>query len=241
MMKLLFMLLCMVGGSLMAEMNQTEPKVVILLGPPGSGKGTQAVKLSKELNIPHISTGDLFRANVKNNTDLGKKAKQYIDAGQLTPDDLVIDMLFDRVSQPDAAHGYLLDGFPRTIQQAEELDKRLAGKSKVVVLNLDVPDELIVKRVSGRLLCKEGHIHNKYFAPPKVEGKCDTCGSELSQRPDDKAEVVLERLKVYHQQTKPLEEYYRSKKLLKTVDGTVEPEQVYQQLLNALEVSAGHP
>lgn len=208
------------------------PSVVILLGPPGSGKGTQAVRLSKDLAIPHISTGDLFRENISQNTALGQKAKSFMNAGQLVPDEVVLDMLFDRVSRPDGAQGYLLDGFPRTIPQAEALDKYLAGKAKVTVINLDVPDEAIVKRIAGRISCKGcGNIQNLYFSPPKEAGKCDKCGGELCQRPDDNPDVVKERLRVYHAQTAPLVDYYSKQGNLKTIDGQQDPEVVYQEII----------
>lgn len=215
--------------------HKEEVKVVVLLGPPGSGKGTQAVRLTKELGIPHISTGDLFRDNISKDTELGRKAKSYTNAGKLVPDELVLDMLFDRVSKPDCAHGYLLDGFPRTLAQAEALDKHLAPNTQLIVLNLEVPDELIIKRAEGRLTCKNcGNIHNRYFSPPAQEGKCDKCEGELVQRPDDRAEVVEERLKVYHNQTKPLVEYYNKKKVLIQVDGTKSPDQVFNLLKEKL-------
>lgn len=210
-------------------------KVVILLGPPGSGKGTQAVRLTKELGIPHISTGDLFRENISKDTELGRRAKTYMNAGKLVPDAVVLDMLFDRVSKPDAQNGYLLDGFPRTVPQAEALDKHLAGNTDLVVLDLEVPDEIIFKRAEGRLTCKScGNIHNRYFSPPATEGACDKCGGELMQRPDDKAEVVEERLRVYHEQTQPLVDYYQRKGVLKSVDGTKSPDEVFESLKQGL-------
>lgn len=236
-----------VGSLLLAEDTSTPktnslPRVVILLGPPGSGKGTQAVRLTKELGIPHISTGDLFRENIGNGTELGKKAKSYMDAGKLVPDEVVLDMLFDRVSRPDCAKGYLLDGFPRTIPQAEALDKFLKGKAELVVINLDVPDEAIVKRISGRLTCKDcGNIQNRYFSPPTEDGKCDLCGGELTQRADDKPEVVMERLRVYHAQTAPLVDFYSKQKVLTTINGQNNPETVYQDLLKAYKAISANP
>jgi adenylate kinase len=209
-------------------------RVVILLGPPGSGKGTQAVRISRELGIPHISTGDLLRENINQGTALGKEAKGYMDGGKLVPDALVIKMLSERVARPDAAKGYLLDGFPRTLAQAEALEKLLAGKAEIAVLNLAVPDEIIVKRASGRLLCPQGHIHNIHYSPPKEAGRCDTCGGSLQQRSDDRPEVVLERLKVYHSQTRPLESYYSERKLLTTVDGQKAPDDVFKALMENL-------
>ena len=206
-------------------------KVVVLLGPPGSGKGTQAVRLTKELGIPHISTGDLFRENISKDTELGKRAKTFMNAGKLVPDEVVLDMLFDRVSRSDCEKGYLLDGFPRTLPQAEALNKHLASNVNLIVLDLEVPDEIIVKRAEGRLTCKTcGSVYNKYFSPPSKEGVCDKCGGELIQRPDDQAEVVQERLRVYHNQTQPLVDYYAKKGVLKRVDGTQSPDEVFKSL-----------
>ena len=222
-----------ISGMLFAQetVSKTAPKVVILLGPPGSGKGTQAVRLTKELGIPHISTGDLFRENISQDTELGKRAKTFMNAGKLVPDEIVLDMLFDRVSRPDCAKGYLLDGFPRTLPQAEALDKHLAANTNLIVLDLEVPDEIIVKRAEGRLTCKScGSVYNRYFSPPTKENVCDKCNGELMQRPDDKAEVVQERLRVYHEQTQPLVEYYNKKGVLKRVDGTKTPDEVFASL-----------
>jgi adenylate kinase len=212
--------------------GQPSQTIIILLGPPGSGKGTQAVRIAKQLNIPHISTGDLFRDNIKNHTDLGKLAKTYMDAGNLVPDSVVLDMLFDRVARPDCAKGYLLDGFPRTIPQAEAFDAQIPGNAQVVALNLDVPDEEIVKRVAGRLTCQScGNIHNLHFSPPAKPGKCDKCQGELVQRPDDAPEIVEERLKVYHTQTEPLIDFYKKKEVLVTVNGSQDPNQVFADLI----------
>lgn len=212
-MNVLFMgfccILCAFGAIAYAHAHVPNQKtIVILLGPPGSGKGTQATRITKELGIPHISTGDLFRANIKGDTALGKKAKGFMDAGKLVPDEVVLEMLFDRVSQPDTAHGYLLDGFPRTVAQAEALDKAL-GDTKVVVINLQVPDEVIVKRIAGRL--QEG---------------------QTSQRADDKPEVVQERLRVYHEQTEPVERHYDKKGMLNNIDGQKTPDEVYAEVMN---------
>ena len=212
------------------------PQVVILLGPPGSGKGTQAIRLSKELAIPHISTGDLFRENMSKNTVLGARAKNYINEGKLVPDDLVLDMLFSRVSQPDSAKGYLLDGFPRTVPQAEALEKQLQNKATLTVLDLEVPDEMIIKRAIGRLTCQEcGQLYNTYFSPPNNENLCDLCNTPLSKRADDTTEVVQERLKVYHDQTKPVEIFYEKKGVLHRVDGTKSPDDVYKSLVEQLK------
>jgi adenylate kinase len=225
------------GGMLFAQDGGSKMpvKVVILLGPPGSGKGTQAVRLTKELGIPHISTGDLFRENVSKDTELGKRAKTYMNAGKLVPDEVVLDMLFDRVSRPDSTHGYLLDGFPRTIPQAEAFEKHLGPNTELIVLELDVPDDIIIKRAEGRLTCKScGTIYNRYYSPPAKEGICDKCGGELYQRPDDKLEVVQERLRVYHDQTQPLVDYYTKKGVLRRVDGTQSPDDVFKALQDSL-------
>lgn len=218
------------------EAMSEHPKVIIILGPPASGKGTQSVRLAKEFNIPHISTGDLFRENMKSGTALGKKAKQFIDEGKLVPDEIVLDMLFDRLQKSDTASGFILDGFPRTIPQAEALNKRLDPKSEVIALNLDVSDETIIKRTAGRLICKQcGNVHNSYFSPPEREGECDRCCGELYQRDDDKPEVVATRLKTYHEQTEPLIAYYKSKNLLIDIAGEQEPNKVFQELKNAVQ------
>lgn len=236
-MKTLLWCLCLsamsLGGVVCAENSSSRehPLVVILLGPPGSGKGTQAVRLTKELGIPHISTGDLFRENMSKNTELGKTAKGYIEAGKLVPDQIVLDMLFDRVSRPDSAQGYLLDGFPRTLSQAETLDKYLGDDVHLIVLDLVVPNDAIIKRAEGRLTCRNcGHVFNRYFSPAEQEGICDKCEGELYQRSDDKMEVVQERLRVYHAQTKPLVEYYAKKHALQRVDGTMSPDEVFESL-----------
>jgi len=237
-MKILLIGLCAfltaVGSLVYASTAEAKGKktVVILLGPPGSGKGTQAKRLSEELNIPHISTGDLFRENLRKQTALGKKVKHYLDSGNLVPDAIVVDMLKERVSQPDCHNGYLLDGFPRTLPQAEELEAILDDHVKLHVINLSVADDLIVKRIEGRLSCtKCGRIYNKYFSPPSHEGTCDECDGELVHRSDDNAEVIKERLKVYHEQTAPLEAYYQKKGVLKTVNGEQNPDAVFEELV----------
>lgn len=207
------------------------PKVIVLLGAPGAGKGTQAVRLSAACAVPHISTGDLFRANLKQGTALGEKARGYMDKGQLVPDDLVLDMLFDRVAADDCREGYLLDGFPRTLPQAEALAARLGDSAAIQALNLEVVDETIVLRAGGRLLCRGcDNIAHATFDPPAKEGVCDRCGSELYQRDDDKPEVVRERLRVYHEQTAPLVGYYQSQGVLTAVDGERTPDEVFQDL-----------
>ena len=203
---------------------------IIMLGAPGAGKGTQADKICAKYNIPHISTGDIFRANIKNNTELGQKAKSYMDQGLLVPDELVVDLVVDRVKAEDCQNGYVLDGFPRTIPQAEALDAALAKEGAKVdfAINVEVPDENIINRMSGRRACLTcGATYHIEHVPPKAEGICDTCGSELILRDDDKPETVSNRLKVYHDQTQPLIDFYTKKGVLKSVDGTVDMMDVF--------------
>ncbi|MBE5824959.1 MAG: adenylate kinase [Butyrivibrio sp.] len=210
---------------------------IIMLGAPGAGKGTQAKMIADKFGIPHISTGDIFRANIKNGTDLGKKAKEYMDKGQLVPDELTVEILLDRVANDDCKNGYVLDGFPRTIPQADVLDKELTklGDKVDFAINVDVPDENIVRRMSGRRAClKCGATYHIEHIPPKKEGICDTCGSELVQRDDDKPETVQNRLSVYHEQTQPLIEYYDKKNILKTVDGTKDMQEVFNNIVGIL-------
>lgn len=210
---------------------------IIMLGAPGAGKGTQAKKIAAKYNIPHISTGDIFRANIKNGTELGKKAKTYMDQGLLVPDDLVVDLVVDRVNQEDCREGYVLDGFPRTIPQAEALDKALAelGQKVDYAIDVDVPDENIVHRMSGRRACVGcGATYHLEYAPTKAEGICDVCGKELILREDDKPDTVQKRLNVYHEQTQPLIDYYTKAGILKTVDGTVDINDVFQAITEIL-------
>ena len=210
---------------------------VVMLGAPGAGKGTQAKKIAAKYSIPHISTGDIFRANIKNGTELGKKAKTYMDQGLLVPDELVVDLVVDRVNQEDCANGYVLDGFPRTIPQAEALTKALAGQGQKLdyVIDVDVPDENIVRRMGGRRACVGcGATYHLEYAPPKQEGICDTCGGELILRDDDKPETVTKRLGVYHEQTQPLIDYYTNAGILKRVDGTVDIDEVFQAITEIL-------
>lgn len=211
---------------------------LIMLGAPGAGKGTQAKQIAKTYSIPHISTGDIFRANIKNNTELGRKAKTYMDAGQLVPDELTCDLVMDRIHQDDCANGFVLDGFPRTIPQAEALTKALEadGQKMDYAIDVDVPDENIVKRMGGRRACLNcGATYHIVSIPPKKEGICDTCGSELVLREDDKPETVQERLRVYHEQTQPLIDYYKEQGILKSVDGTVPMEEVFASIQKILE------
>ena len=210
---------------------------IIMLGAPGAGKGTQAKKIAEKYNIPHISTGDIFRMNIKNGTELGKKAKTYMDQGLLVPDELVVDLVVDRVGQDDAKNGYVLDGFPRTIPQAEVLDKALTelGDKIDYAINVDVPDENIVKRMGGRRACLAcGATYHIEHIPPKTEGICDRCGKELILRDDDKPETVMNRLQVYHDQTQPLIDFYNAKGVLKEVDGTVDMKDVFNAIVAIL-------
>ena len=211
---------------------------IIMLGAPGAGKGTQAKMIAAKYQIPHISTGDIFRANIKNGTELGMEAKKYMDQGQLVPDELTVKILLDRVAQPDCSEGYVLDGFPRTIPQAEVLDNALnkLGDSIDFAIDVDVPDENIVRRMSGRRACLScGATYHIEHIPPKQEGVCDTCGQPLVLRDDDKPETVLKRLKVYHEQTQPLIDFYTKKGVLRSVDGTVDMNDVFEAIVNALE------
>ena len=210
---------------------------IIMLGAPGAGKGTQAKMIAEKYSIPHVSTGDIFRANIKNGTDLGKQAKEYMDAGKLVPDELTVKILLDRVAQDDCKNGYVLDGFPRTIPQAEVLENALneLGDKIDFAVNVDVPDENIVRRMSGRRAClKCGATYHIEHIPPKQEGICDTCGSELVLRDDDKPETVLNRLKVYHDQTQPLIDFYTERNVLKTVDGTRDMKDVFADIISIL-------
>ena len=210
---------------------------IIMLGAPGAGKGTQAKMIAEKYSIPHISTGDIFRANIENGTELGKKAKSYMDKGQLVPDELTLDLIMDRFKQDDCKNGYVLDGFPRTIPQAEALDAALKAKGEKVdfAIDVDVPDENIVKRMGGRRACVGcGATYHVVYSPTKVEGVCDKCGEELIVRDDDKPETVLNRLKVYHNQTQPLIDYYNEQGILKSVDGTVDMKDVFNAIVDIL-------
>ncbi len=210
---------------------------IIMLGAPGAGKGTQAKMISDKFEIPHISTGDIFRANIKNGTELGKKAKTYMDQGLLVPDELVVDLVVDRVKQEDCVKGYVLDGFPRTIPQAESLDAALLKINEKIdyAINVEVPDENIVRRMAGRRACVAcGATYHLVHIPTKVEGICDRCGSELILREDDKPETVLNRLSIYHEQTQPLIEYYTNQNVLVEVDGTVDLKEVFENIVKIL-------
>lgn len=210
---------------------------IIMLGAPGAGKGTQAKQIAGKYSIPHISTGDIFRANIKNGTDLGKKAKEYMDQGLLVPDELTCDLVMDRIQQDDCVNGFVLDGFPRTIPQAKALDAALEklGQHMDVAIDVDVPDDNIVNRMSGRRACLDcGATYHVVSLPPKTEGKCDHCGSDLVLRDDDKPETVQKRLSVYHEQTQPLIDYYKNQGILKSVDGTQPMEAVFTAITDIL-------
>ncbi len=210
---------------------------IIMLGAPGAGKGTQAKKIAEKYGIPHISTGDIFRANIKGGTELGLKAKTFMDQGKLVPDEITIGMLMDRIKDADCANGYVLDGFPRTIPQAESLTAALAAQGEAIdyAVNVDVPDENIITRMSGRRACLScGATYHIQFNPPKKEGVCDTCGSALVLRDDDKPETVKNRLAVYHEQTQPLIDYYQKAGVLKEVDGTQDLNKVFADIVEIL-------
>ncbi|EJP22171.1 adenylate kinase [Lachnoanaerobaculum sp. ICM7] len=211
---------------------------IIMLGAPGAGKGTQAKRIAKKYNIPHISTGDIFRANIKEKTELGNKAKEYMDKGELVPDDITIGMLLDRIHKDDCKDGFVLDGFPRTIPQAKSLTKALSelGEKIDYAINIDVPDESIITRMGGRRACLScGATYHIVYSAPKTENVCDTCGNELVIRDDDKPETVKKRLEIYHDQTQPLIDYYDNEKILTSVDGTKDMEEVFLDIIAVLE------
>ncbi|MFB7371746.1 adenylate kinase [Streptomyces sp. NPDC056222] len=212
---------------------------IVLVGPPGAGKGTQAAFLAKNLDIPHISTGDLFRANISQGTELGLKAKAYMDAGDLVPDEVTIGMAKDRMEQPDAVNGFLLDGFPRNVAQAEALDTVLKAEDMQLdaVLDLEVPEDEVVKRIAGRRICRNdsAHVFHVEYNAPKTEGVCDACGGELYQRPDDSEETVRKRLEVYHTQTEPIIDYYRAQNLVVTITALGKVDEVTAKAMAALK------
>ncbi|HPH48506.1 MAG TPA: adenylate kinase [Methanothrix sp.] len=210
---------------------------IILIGPPGSGKGTQAKMIVDRYKVLHVSTGDILRENVRNGTPLGVEAKKFMDAGKLVPDALLIDIIKDRLAKDDVKGGWMLDGYPRTIPQAEALDKILPalGQKINVVLNIDVPDEELVKRVTGRRMCKCGATYHVSFNKPKVEGKCDACGGELYQRADDTEETVKQRLNAYHAQTQPLIDYYNKRGIVATVLGVGDIKAIFDKVAAALD------
>ncbi len=210
---------------------------IIMLGAPGAGKGTQAKRIAEKYTIPHISTGDIFRANIKNGTELGKKAKEFMDQGLLVPDELTCDLVMDRIQQDDCKNGFVLDGFPRTIPQAEALDEALnkIGQKMDYAVDVDVPDENIVNRMGGRRACLScGATYHVEFNPTKAEGICDACGAQTVLRDDDKPETVQKRLTVYHDQTQPLIDYYKKQGILKSVDGTQPMEAVFDAIIGIL-------
>ncbi|MYT31145.1 MULTISPECIES: adenylate kinase [unclassified Streptomyces] len=211
---------------------------IVLVGPPGAGKGTQAAYLAKNLAIPHISTGDLFRANISQGTPLGVEAKSYMDAGNLVPDSVTIGMAEDRMDQADAAEGFLLDGFPRNLGQAEALDAYLQGKGLKLdaVLDLEVPEDEVVKRIAGRRICRKdsSHVFHVEYNQPKAEGVCDVCGGELYQREDDHEDTVRKRLEVYHSETEPIIDYYKAQDLVVTIPALGKVPEVTQRAMNAL-------
>ncbi|MFI8996277.1 adenylate kinase [Streptomyces sp. NPDC053542] len=215
---------------------------IVLVGPPGAGKGTQAAYLAENLAIPHISTGDLFRANISQGTPLGLKAKSYMDAGNLVPDEVTIGMARDRMNQADAANGFLLDGFPRNVSQAEALDEALKDDSVQLdaVLDLEVPEDEVVKRIAGRRICRKdsGHVFHVAYNPPKQEGVCDVCGGELYQRDDDREDTVRNRLEVYHTQTEPIIDYYRAQGLVTTISAMGKVQDVTARAMAALDRQA---
>lgn len=212
---------------------------IVLVGPPGAGKGTQAAYLAKNLGIPHISTGDLFRANISQGTPLGQKAQEYMRAGQLVPDEVTIGMARDRMQQPDAADGFLLDGFPRNLAQAEALDEILKTDALKLdaVLDLEVPEDEVVKRIAGRRICRNdsSHVFHAIYNQPKAEGVCDICGGELYQREDDSEETVRKRLEVYHSETEPIIDYYKAQGLVVTISALGKVAEVTQRAMAALE------
>jgi adenylate kinase len=210
---------------------------LILLGPPGAGKGTQASAIVEKYNIPHISTGDIFRANIKEKTELGKQIEEYLNKGLLVPDELVVSIVKDRISKEDCKNGFLLDGFPRTVAQAEALDEELKNMSLTIdkVINIQADKDLLIERIIGRRICRDcGATYHIKFSPTKKEGICDKCGGELYQREDDKLETVEKRIEVYTEQTKPLIDYYAKKGLLLNVDGTKDKKEVFEYIVKSL-------
>lgn len=212
---------------------------IVLVGPPGAGKGTQAAFLAKNLKIPHISTGDLFRANISQGTELGKQAKAFMDAGNLVPDEVTIGMAHDRMTQPDAENGFLLDGFPRNVSQAEALDESLKadGQKLDAVLDLEVPEDEVVKRIAGRRTCRNdsSHVFHVTYSKPKTEGVCDVCGGELYQRGDDQEETVRKRLDVYHRETEPIIDHYKAQGLVVTISALGKVDEVTKRAMDALK------
>lgn len=235
---LIFLLLsvCILSGTFLFAAEGALGSVVVMLGPPGSGKGTQAVRLSQKLGIPHISTGELFRENMKNDTPIGRKAKEYINQGKLVPDEITMQMLAEKISSPECTKGCILDGVPRTVEQVTMLDHLLQAKGLTpVVVYLEVTDEEVIRRISGRRSCPQcGAVYHTLFSPPQSEGLCDKDQAPLIQRDDDKPELVRKRLQVYHVQTSPVVEIYRDREILKTVNGEQKPDPIFEQLSRIL-------
>ena len=210
---------------------------LILLGPPGAGKGTQATRIVEKYKVPHISTGDIFRENIKNNTPLGQKAQEYMNKGELVPDQLVVDIALDRLGKDDCKNGFLLDGFPRTVFQADALDKFLKDKGKGIdlVINIEVEDKMLIERLDARRVCPTcAATYNVIGMPPKKEGICDKCNDTLIQRRDDKKETVGNRIKVYHEQTSPLIDYYKEKGIIKDFDGMIGADALFDEIVKAI-------
>lgn len=210
---------------------------LILLGPPGAGKGTQATRIVEKYKVPHISTGDIFRENIKNNTPLGQKAQEYMNKGELVPDQLVVDIALDRLGKDDCKNGFLLDGFPRTVFQADALDKFLRDKGKGIdlVINIEVEDKMLIERLDARRVCPTcAATYNVIGMPPKKEGICDKCNDTLIQRKDDKKETVGNRIKVYHEQTSPLIDYYKEKGLIEDFDGMIGADALFDEIVKAI-------
>ncbi len=225
-----------VGEGVAMSQAPSKPVIVILLGPPGAGKGTHASLLSEHLGLPHISTGDLFRSAVRSESPLGKKVQKFIDQGQLVPDEIVLDMLFQRLKESDCAQGCILDGCPRTVAQAKILDGKLKKHNRIIVLHFHIPDSILIERVIGRLVCKDcKRPYHETLDPPEEAGLCDLCGGELLSRSDDRERIMIERLAIYHVQAKPLIDYYAAQKeVLREIDGHNAKNQVFQDVLEAL-------
>lgn len=240
MFRLALLPLCALPSSFLGAQKLDKPQVIIMLGAPGAGKGTQAIRLSNKLGLPQISTGDLFRENLKNETPIGLTAKGYMEKGHLVPDEVVLEMLFERVARSDCSSGYILDGFPRTIPQAEALTAYLNDHYRVTALSLEVPDGVIVDRITGRIVCKVcGAPYHKTACKPKQEGVCDRCGGELVQRKDDTKEVVLDRLKIFHEQSEPLKEYYQKQGILISVDANQSKQKTVEQINTVFLIKEG--
>jgi len=222
-----------------ADLPSTEkPLVLILLGPPGAGKGTHAHPLSEKFNIPHISTGDLFREHLRHETPLAKRIKTFINEGKLVPDELVLDMVFSRTARDDCKKGYILDGFPRSMTQAKALQKRLSGKANVLVINFNITDSIIVERITGRISCKNCKaLYHSKFSPPKKKDICDSCSGALYQRDDDKKDVIKSRLEVYHNQSAPLIDYYDIQNALYDINSEKTPREVFEEVMQTVEAA----